>query len=202
MTQDLDKEKIPAKERILSSSLKLFVQQGYFNTNIPDISKLSQCSVGSIYHHFVNKEEIARTLHERGIKLFREALLKGISDASDTKDIVRKLIVSFLNFAEEHESYSRYLWLSRHVEFINDKILPPTTVGYDELGRKLSKTLVLAQKNNEIQSSNAEIIWNSTFGMPLSFIRDWLDGYTRKSPSEVANTIADRCWEAIKGQVN
>ena len=45
------------RERILQASLELFVDQGYFNTNVPDISKKSKCSVGSIYHHFLNKEE-------------------------------------------------------------------------------------------------------------------------------------------------
>ena len=62
---DLDKG---PRERVLQASLELFVAKGYFNTNVPDISKLSKCSVGSIYHHFLNKEEIAGMLYEDGIK--------------------------------------------------------------------------------------------------------------------------------------
>jgi len=67
-------EDLKPRERILNASLELFVKKGYFNTNVPDISKLSRCSVGSIYHHFLNKEEIASQLYQNGIEQFREAL--------------------------------------------------------------------------------------------------------------------------------
>ena len=57
-----------ARERILAAALKLFVEQGYFNTNIPDLSRESRSSVGSIYHTFKNKEEVATALYHEGIK--------------------------------------------------------------------------------------------------------------------------------------
>ena len=61
------------RERILAAALKLFVEQGYFNTNVPDLSRESHCSVGSIYHTFKNKEQVATALYEEGISAFRNA---------------------------------------------------------------------------------------------------------------------------------
>ena len=49
-------ESYSPRDRILAAALKLFVEQGYFNTNVPDLSRESKCSVGSIYHNFKNKE--------------------------------------------------------------------------------------------------------------------------------------------------
>ena len=71
---------VSSKERVLAAALKLFVGQGYFNTNIPDLSRESRCSVGSIYHHFKNKEEIAKALYDLSISIFRKELEKLVNE--------------------------------------------------------------------------------------------------------------------------
>ncbi len=187
------------RERILEASLKLFVEQGYFNTNVPDISKHSRCSVGSIYHHFLNKEEIAADLYKAGIQQFRNRLTKAINSDDDLETTVNDLVVSFLGFAEENKLLSRYIWLARHTEFLNQKVSRPTTVGFDPLGRKLTKIIKGAIRKGEMQRNDAEVIWSIMFGIPLSFVRDWLDGYTKKSPTEVAPAIASACLAALRG---
>ena len=187
------------RERILKAALELFVEQGYFNTNVPDISKRSRCSVGSIYHHFLNKEEIAQQLYQDGIKQFREAILPSIDSSLPLKTNIENLIQTFLSFAETHRLLSRYLWLARHTEFLSKKIALPTFVGYDELGRKLTLAIKNAMRNGEVPKHKAQILWTMIFGMPISYIRDWLDGYVADEPSVVAPTIAKACYAAIRG---
>lgn len=191
-------ESLGPKERILQASLQLFVEQGYFNTNVPDISKLSRCSVGSIYHHFVNKEEIAAQLFKDGLGQFREALCKEVDVNKDVEKNIRAIVVAFLDFAEKNHLLSRYLWLARHNEFIGSKVKHPTVIGFDELGRKLTVVLKKGIRDKKIPNLKAYIYWNILFGIPLSFIRDWLDGYTKNSPSEVSKTLADACWGALQ----
>lgn len=56
-------EKIHAtKERIMRASFKLFLENGYENTQIRQIAEESQAVTGSIYHFFRNKEDILRAL--------------------------------------------------------------------------------------------------------------------------------------------
>ena len=56
-------EKIHAtKERIMRASFKLFLENGYENTQIRQIVEESQAVTGSIYHFFRNKEDILRAL--------------------------------------------------------------------------------------------------------------------------------------------
>jgi AcrR family transcriptional regulator len=193
-------EKSP-RERILQASLELFVEQGYFNTNIPDISKRSKCSVGSIYHHFLNKEEIARDIYRDGIKQFRKALTDSLvlENNPNLKEIVQNIVIAFLRFAEEHRLLSRYLWLSRHNEFLSNKLSQPTVVGFDKLGRILTKGIRSAIKSGKIPNLDASVIWTILFGIPISYIRDWLDGHTSRPPSEVSTVIAQACWAALNG---
>ncbi len=194
----IDLEGLGPRERILVASLKLFVEKGYFNTNVPDISKLSKCSVGSIYHHFLNKEEIASSLYLEGISMFRAALSKAVTPEMNAEQTISSLVTTFLEFSEARPLYSRYIWLARHDEFLNQGLTRPTMVGFDELGRKLTKTFKKAIRNEEVVNRSAEVIWSIVFGIPLSFVTDWLDGYTRNTPSQAAPELAKAAVAALK----
>lgn len=193
------KEDIGPRERILLAALELFVEQGYFNTNVPDISRRSRCSVGSIYHHFLNKEEIADQIYRNGIGEFRRALSTAIDRCSTPQETVKAVVVAFLDFAEAHHQLSRYLWLARHNEFLSETVRKPTGVGFDQLGRQLTRVIKNGIRSGEIPLVKAEIFWSIVFGIPLSYVRDWLDGYTEDTPSKVAPTLANACWAALQG---
>ena len=53
-----DKLKIVTKNRICKSALKLFSENGYFQTSIADIALKSNISKGLFYHYYKSKEEI------------------------------------------------------------------------------------------------------------------------------------------------
>jgi AcrR family transcriptional regulator len=191
------------KERILVTALRLFVNQGYFNTNVPDLSRESRCSVGSIYHHFKNKEEVAAALYRAGISSFREALSQVLKPEQDISDILQTIVRFFLEFTERNVELSKYLWLSRHHEFMTAEFLAgtirhPTMVGFDSLGRTLTSAIKHGIRSGKIRPLHANVLWSVLFGVPLSYARDWLDGYNTEPPSAVAQAIAESCWRALK----
>ena len=185
------------RERILAAALKLFVEQGYFNTNVPDLSKESKCSVGSIYHTFKNKEEIAASLYTEGITAFRNALCDAVENVDGTENIIKAVTRSFLEFCEVNHHLSKYMWLCRHNEFMTGIIKQPTMVGYDALGRKLTRAIKHGIRSGEMRPLKANIIWSILFGIPLGYVRDWLDGFNPDPPGEVADALADACWRAL-----
>lgn len=60
MTQEERSQRSRAK--ILKAALDLFSHRGYGATSMRDIAEKSGASIGSVYHHFTEKEEIFRTL--------------------------------------------------------------------------------------------------------------------------------------------
>ncbi len=188
------------RQRIMAAALKLFVEQGYFNTNVPDLSRESKCSVGSIYHSFKNKEEVARALYEEALSAFRGALANSIHDIDDTEEIIKTLVKSLLSFSQINVQLSKYIWLCRHDEFMTGMIKHPTRVGHDQLGRKVAKSIKIAMRKKEIRVLKANIIWSIVFGIPLSYVRDWLDGYNTETPNQVADQLAEVCWQALKAK--
>lgn len=194
----IDIKNYPPKQRVLAAALKLFVEQGYFKTNVPDLSRESKCSVGSIYHNFKNKEEIAIALYDEGINAFRRTLESALAEVDDIETQIKTLIHAFLMFSEVNHQLSRYLWLSRHAEFVTGNLKHPTMIGFDSLGRKLTRSIKVAIRNKNIKPMRAHVIWSIIFGIPLSYVRDWFDGYNPLPPSEVSDALADACWRALR----
>lgn len=186
------------RERILAAALKLFVEQGYFNTNVPDLSRESKCSIGSIYHNFKNKEEVASALYLESISSFRRALQESIASLRDVEQLTKTLVRSFLQFSEVNHQISRYIWLCRHNEFMTGVIKHPTTVGFDQLGRILTKVMRGGIRQGKVRDLKANILWSILFGIPLAYVRDWLEGFNQIPPSKVADEIADACWRALR----
>ncbi len=186
------------RERILAAALKLFVEQGYFNTNVPDLSRESKCSVGSIYHNFKNKEEIASDLYNEAMKSFRSALYESVKSKTDVEEVVKTVVKSFIEFSEVNNQLSRYIWLCRHTEFLSNHSKHPTMVGFDKLGRVLTKSVKNGIRSNRLLPLKANIIWSILFGIPLGYVRDWLDGYNEIPPSQVADSLAEACWRSLR----
>ena len=186
------------RDRILAAALKLFVEQGYFNTNVPDLSRESKCSVGSIYHNFKNKEEVASALYDEAISSFRRALEGSLDGKSEVSEIIKTSVKSFMEFSEVNHQLSRYIWLCRHNEFMTGIIKHPTRIGFDALGRHLTRALKAGMRQGQIRKLPANILWSVLFGVPLAYVRDWLDGFNKEPPGTVAEEIADACWRALK----
>lgn len=184
----------------MAAALKLFVEQGYFNTNIPDLSRESKCSVGSIYHNFRNKEEVATALYQEGIRAFRSVLLEALKTTSNPLDTIRVTVRAFLQFSEVNHQLSKYLWLCRHDEFMTGMIHHPTRVGFDKLGRLLTRSIKTGIKEGLLADLSANIIWTILFGIPAGYVRDWLDGYNAEPPSKVAGELAEMCVKALKNE--
>ncbi len=66
------REKEQRQRTILDAAEKLFVEKGYHKTSITEIADLSEVSVGTVYFHFKNKEDLlARLTEDIGLEIRR-----------------------------------------------------------------------------------------------------------------------------------
>ena len=105
---------------------------------------------------------------------------------------------SFLEFSEVNFQLSRYIWLCRHNEFMTGMIKHPTMIGFDRLGRTLTRSIKAGIREGKIRPIKANVLWSIMFGIPLAYVRDWLDGYNPDPPRVVSADIAEACWRALK----
>ncbi|MBA2394781.1 MAG: helix-turn-helix transcriptional regulator [Ktedonobacteraceae bacterium] len=76
-----------------------------------DIRKISGASTGSIYHHFSNKEMLARALYLEG----RSSLNTTMTTSFTTKHIregIKAIIYAYLGWFEQNADLGQYLLVS------------------------------------------------------------------------------------------
>ena len=78
------------------------------------------------------------------------ALSEAIEPNDNLELTIRHIVIAFLGFAQNNYLLSRYLWLARHSEFLSGKILQPTVVGFDHLGRRLTRSIKKGIRLGEI----------------------------------------------------
>ena len=62
------------RRRVLDVALECFLADGYEQTTIARIRKLSGTSNGALFHHFASKEAIADALYVEAIASFQAGL--------------------------------------------------------------------------------------------------------------------------------
>jgi len=55
------------REAILRAATKVFARSGYFNSKVADVARVAGVADGTVYLYFKSKEEILRSLFDRGI---------------------------------------------------------------------------------------------------------------------------------------
>lgn len=108
-------------EKILSASMRLFVEKGYEHTSIQDIiDQLGGLTKGAIYHHFKSKEDILLALaNQMGDKT--EAVMGAIRDdpALTGLEKLRAMFHASIGDHRQHEIFSAAPKLLDNPQFLS-----------------------------------------------------------------------------------
>lgn len=91
-------------QRMQSTGLELFYQQGYYNTSIDDILKKLSLSKGAFYYHFQSKEDFFISIVQN--LLFQKVysmLVEPIEGQEDPLNVITAAIDDALETAEHNE---------------------------------------------------------------------------------------------------
>ncbi|MFW5771496.1 MAG: TetR/AcrR family transcriptional regulator [Spirochaetota bacterium] len=108
-------EKIPGEksERILRLSLEEFRRKGLSDTRIDDIAKKAGISHGSMYTYFASKDDLIRTIIQRGHHVQRQAFSGNEEKTMDVFEIIERILSTSLSIAvNDPDSISIWLELS------------------------------------------------------------------------------------------
>jgi len=96
------------KESIIATALKLFAEQGFYTTTIPDIAAKVGMSVGNFYNYFSSKDVLAKEL----ILYISEYLGKHIrvinERPSSTKEKIAAIVSLYFSMASERPEMIEY----------------------------------------------------------------------------------------------
>lgn len=106
------------KREILAAALACFSSKGYDATTLADIRERAGASTGSIYHHFVNKAELAAALYLEGVRSTQEYGLRELVSQRNLDDGIKSLVFSSLDWVQENPQFARFLFGMRHADFM------------------------------------------------------------------------------------
>jgi AcrR family transcriptional regulator len=180
---------VTRRETILEAALESL--EAGEEVTIEGVRERSGASVGSIYHHFADKDEILGALYVEVLRGYQASVVRALQAAPDAEDGIGALVRNHLRWVERNPERARFLLdggagrerVGKEVEALN-RVLFTTIeawVGSQEAIRPMSR----------------EIFFVSVFGPAQALSRSWRarrDGSLR----EVEDALAATAWRSVR----
>jgi len=92
------------RERLIDAAIQLFYQQGFHQTTIADIAKLSDVPLGNVYYYFKTKDEICSAVIKARHTEVKE-LISELDNLPTSLERIQGLINFYLSKAEQVSHY-------------------------------------------------------------------------------------------------
>jgi TetR/AcrR family transcriptional regulator, repressor of fatR-cypB operon len=178
---------------VLSAALRLFTGKGYFNTSVHDIGRTAGVSIGSIYHHFGDKEGLARTLYAALTARMQHLIDDVVRMEVSSHDQARELVTRLFAWAEAEPQEMAFLLYARHREFLPDE--PPVCASrpFAMMREMVSRGIA----RGEIRQMDVMVASASLFGGPIRMITTRLDGLLPHPLPGYLDEAWDCAWRAV-----
>lgn len=102
--------------RVLDAAARVFAVHGVRGGSIHAIARQSRTSIGSIYHHFGDRDGVAVALYQRTL----DDLLAHVADAflvpHDARAALDAMVDAYLSWVQQHRSLARFLFFAGPAE--------------------------------------------------------------------------------------
>lgn len=185
------------KDEILQAALACFTEVGVDATTIEMIRDRSGASIGSIYHHFGNKERIIAALYLAGTAQYAALLERGFAEVSSAEACVKLLVTSYIDWVVANPDWARFILHSRG------------RVEASELGDELREANRQHQANiyqalagyrdqGLFRPMPSDCFSSLIIGPAHDFARNWLAGRARTELADCNELFAQAAWESVR----
>jgi len=191
--KNLKQPQFNTRQQILSATLTLFSSKGYFNTSVRDISRESGVSIGSIYHHFKDKEAIASAMYNNLIDQMVNELEQIKISHKNSHDRCRAVIKLLFVMSEESPEEMEFMLSSKHRDFLPNENPVCSSTPF-EMMRDLVKEGMMS---GEIETMDLMVASSCLYGPSLRMITSRLDGLIDKPLPGYLDAIWSSSWKAV-----
>tara|TARA_R110000772_G_scaffold41479_4_gene96414 strand:- start:71548 stop:72192 length:645 start_codon:yes stop_codon:yes gene_type:complete len=184
------------KRQIMHCALACFEELGLEASKIEDIRLRAESSIGSIYHHFGNKEGLIASLFFLALDDQHAMIEPRMAAVCRPREAVEVMVKSYLEWVEQQPRLARFMYQARHTVAAGPR--------KDELiernRQRFSPLLVMLQKgveSGEIRKLPREIYASLLIGQSENYCRAWLSSRVRGSPMGYQDLFAEAAWFSI-----
>jgi AcrR family transcriptional regulator len=180
------------KQEILDAALRGFAEKGLADTTVEEVRTHSGASVGSIYHHFGDKQGIAAALYVAILRDYQEGLLAVLERAGDARDTVEELVRHHLRWVAADRDRARFLLGARPPRAV-DEIRGLNRRAFSATARWLDEQVA----GGRIRPIPFDLFYAVLIGPAQEFCRHWLEGRLRTSMRTAERELAAAAWGAL-----
>lgn len=185
------------KADILRTALACFTEMGVAGTNISDICGRAGVSVGSLYHHYTSKEQLAAALYIEGIRDYQEGLTAEMSRHESARGGVQGIVRYHLGWVKKHNDWARFLFQERHAEFMgetDDEFRKLNTEFVGKIGGWILKHI----GSGELRRMPPDLYACIILGPCQEYSRIYLSGHFMTPMEKAVREISDSVWLAVR----
>ena len=185
------------KEEILQAALACFTESGVDATTIEMIRDRSGASIGSLYHHFGNKERIIGALYLAGTAEYAALLDEGFATADSAEACVRLLVTSYIDWVVANPDWARFVLHSRgrvEASEMGEQLREANRVHY----QRILEALDVYREEGLFKAMPADCFASLIIGPTHDFARNWLAGRTQTQLTDCRELLASVAWESVK----
>ena len=185
-----------SRRSVLRHALTLFNENGVESTTIDDLRRACGQSVGTIYHHFKNKEGVVAALFFVMFDDQSQAIAERIAGVTDGHAVVEALIDAYTAWITAQPEGAHFVFTAR------DSVSQGPH-GADLRERLLARYLpiddLLAQEAEAVRilPLSPDLIPALVLGATEFYARGWLAGRRQASPATHAKRFAVAAWRSL-----
>jgi AcrR family transcriptional regulator len=184
------------REAILQAALTLFAERGFHNTPMSLIARQSGASAGTIYLHFVDKDDLIHALYRHVKTSFYRAMVVGHASALPREAAFRQMWLNTYHFYVTHHIEAQFLDHYENSPYYHPEIpvgeaveeesnLPALfRLMVDDAGRPVTKDLPI------------DALYEISIGVAVRLAKNRRAGLPAHS-ERTLEAIADACYQAV-----
>ncbi|MGA4445760.1 TetR/AcrR family transcriptional regulator [Ectopseudomonas chengduensis] len=185
------------KDEILQAALACFTEHGVDVTTIEMIRDRSGASIGSLYHHFGNKERIIAALYLAGTAQYADLLQRGFASAASAEACVKLLVTSYIDWVVANPDWARFILHSRsRVEAgeMGDALREANRQHFAQILTALAEY----RRQGLFKALPDDCFASVVIGPTHDLARNWLAGRTQSELGECRELLAQIAWDSVK----
>jgi AcrR family transcriptional regulator len=184
------------RRSVLRHALALFNEHGLESTTIDDLRRASGQSVGTIYHHFKNKEGVAAALYFAALDDESRAIaarIGALGERPDGRAVVEALIGAVTHWITDHPALARFIYVARE-PVAQGPHAPALMERVRARYAPIDALLAVEVEAGRMRALPEELIPALVLGATEFYARSWLGGRRQVTPAEHAGRLADAAW--------
>lgn len=185
------------KDEILQAALACVTEQGVDGTTIEMIRDRSGASIGSLYHHFGNKERIIAALYMSGTAQYAQMLQSGFASADSAEACVRLLVTSYIDWVVANPDWARFILHSRsRVEAgeMGDALREANREHFAQIFAALAEY----RQQGLFKALPDDCFASVVIGPTQDLARNWLAGRTHSELRDCRELLAQIAWDSVR----